>query len=312
MTGPEQTPYPPDGGGDPYASPAGGSSPYGPVPGSSSYPPPPRPGGYPSADPYRTGAAPSADPYRAADSPRPTVSGSTSTIPPGYLGTSGGPGSGPRAGVGRGKVAAISAATGAVGLVVGLALGGAFGADEDGAPVASSPSPSDEPSSSGRVAPRPPISPDDPGLAPSTEPADGAEGSRENPYPVGTTVTGEEWEVTLGEPREAWAEIEAESECNEPPAEGMEYWLVPVSATYVGAETGLPGVDLTVAFVGADARTYDDRCGYGQIPDELDGLAELYPGGTTEGNVCVTVPAGTEGVWALTTLLGDRVFFAAG
>lgn len=111
-----------------------------------------------------------------------------------------------------------------MGLVLGLALGGTLSSDDGGAPVPSpsaESSPSAEPPSSGRVARRAPVTSDDSPPAPTTEPADGTEGSREDPYPLGETVTSEEWEITR-------------------------------------------------------------------------------------------VPIGTDGVWALATLFGDRVFFAAG
>lgn len=91
-------------------------------------------------------------------------------------------------------------------------------------------------------------------------PADDEEGTRATPYPVGTPVTDGEWEVTLGKPREAWSEIQAENQFNDAPADGTEFYLVPVTATYLGDETGLPWIDLSVQFVGSDARTYTDSC----------------------------------------------------
>jgi hypothetical protein len=36
-------------------------------------------------------------------------------------------------------------------------------------------------------------------------------GSRENPLPIGETVNNQDWDVTPGAPREAWAEIAAEN-----------------------------------------------------------------------------------------------------
>jgi hypothetical protein len=48
----------------------------------------------------------------------------------------------------------------------------------------------------------------------------------------------------------------------------MEYWIVPVSATYAGHATGNAGFDIAVKFVGSDNRTYDDSCGV--IPDPVE------------------------------------------
>ena len=86
-------------------------------------------------------------------------------------------------------------------------------------------------------------------------------GSRENPLSIGETVKDHDWDVKLGAPREAWAEIAAENQFNDPPKAGMEYWVVPITATYTGDDTGNTAFNISVKFVGSDNRTYDDRCG---------------------------------------------------
>lgn len=137
-----------------------------------------------------------------------------------------------------------------------------------------------------------------------------AAGSRENPLPIGETVSNQDWKVTLGVPREAGAEVAATNEFNDPPEAGMQYWIVPVTASYTGDGTGSVWVDITVKFVGSDNRTYGDRCGV--IPDPIDEVGDLYKGGVAEGNTCVAVPAGANGLWTVSTgFVGDPVFFAA-
>ena len=69
----------------------------------------------------------------------------------------------------------------------------------------------------------------------------GQAGSRQNPFPIGQTVSNEDWDVTLGAPREAWTEVRSENEFNDPPGSGMEFWIVPVTATYKGDDTGNTG-----------------------------------------------------------------------
>jgi len=135
-------------------------------------------------------------------------------------------------------------------------------------------------------------------------------GTRENPYPIGQPVENQTWKATLGAPREAGAEVAAENQFNDAPPAGMQYWIVPVTATYVGDATGSPAFDIRVNFVGSDNRTYDDRCGV--IPSPLADVGALYENGVAEGNVCVAVPAGADGLWTLTTGFGDPVFFDAG
>jgi hypothetical protein len=133
-------------------------------------------------------------------------------------------------------------------------------------------------------------------------------GSRQNPLPIGAAVSNEDWDVTLGAPREAWAEITSENQFNDPPEAGMEFWIVPVTATYKGDDTGNTGFEIQVKFVGSDNRTYDDYCGV--IPNPLADVGELYPGGEAAGNVCVAVPPGADGLWSVSTgFAGKPVFF---
>ncbi len=82
--------------------------------------------------------------------------------------------------------------------------------------------------------------------------------------------------------------------------------MVPIRATYTGSESGHPML-VSVKFVGADNRTYSDDCGV--IPNPLNQIGELYSGGVAEGNACVQVPAGADGLWTVTTSFGDPVFF---
>ena len=55
--------------------------------------------------------------------------------------------------------------------------------------------------------------------------------------------------------------IAAENQFNDPPKAGMQYWIVPIAATYKGDDTGNSAFNISVKFVGSDNRTYDDRCG---------------------------------------------------
>ncbi|MFA5711634.1 hypothetical protein [Mycolicibacterium sp.] len=142
------------------------------------------------------------------------------------------------------------------------------------------------------------------------DPAADQPGTRENPLTIGQPVTSDDWSIQLGPPREAGAEVQAENQFNDPPGAGMQFWVVPVTATYTGESTGQPAFDISVKFVGADNRTYDDSCGV--IPSPLADVGELYAGGVAEGNVCVAVPAGADGLWTLTAgLLGKPMFFTA-
>ena len=136
-------------------------------------------------------------------------------------------------------------------------------------------------------------------------------GTRENPMRIGETVANKEWQVTLGMPREASLEVLDSNQFNAPPVSGQEFWIVPVSATYIGDKTGTASTGVTVKFVGSDNKTYNDSCG--AIPDPLFDVGELYPGGVAEGNTCVAIPAGMDGLWTVTHgFSGSTVFFEAG
>jgi hypothetical protein len=135
-------------------------------------------------------------------------------------------------------------------------------------------------------------------------------GSRENPYPIGQTVGNQDWKITLGAPHEAWSEIRATNQFNDPPKKGMEFWIVPVTAVYTGDATGNLMFGVTVKFVGSDNRTYGDPCGV--IPNPLSDIGDLYKDGVGKGNTCVAVPAGADGLWTVSTgVIGTPTFFVA-
>lgn len=143
-------------------------------------------------------------------------------------------------------------------------------------------------------------------------PADAAEaaaGTRENPYPAGTVISNEDWDLTIGAAHEGWSEIHSDFEFAPAPPEGKEFWLVPISGTYKGAEPATPWTDMTFAFVGDDGHTYDTgECI--SAPNHFFEVPELYTGATFEANACVTVPAGASGLFAVTVgWFSDPLFF---
>ncbi|GEL93792.1 hypothetical protein [Cellulomonas composti] len=193
--------------------------------------------------------------------------------------------------------------TGVVGLVVGLLMGGALGStasrdDGEAEAIASA-------------------APDDVDDATN----DGT-GTRANPYPAGSTIELEDWTVVLGttvqDATDAILDDDAlldDDPINDSPALGRQFVMVPVTATYTGAETGLAWIDLEVDFVGSAGNTFgfdeDSYCGL--IPDSLVDEGRLYPGATAEGNECRSVPSGqvAGGTWALSTGGGDEPVFVA-
>ncbi|MBF4630855.1 DUF4190 domain-containing protein [Clavibacter michiganensis subsp. phaseoli] len=147
--------------------------------------------------------------------------------------------------------------------------------------------------------------------------------SPDDPLPIGTPVTGEgidgpEWEVTLGTPTlDATAAVLAADPTNEAPAEGMQYAVVPVTATYLGSSTGDPLSELAVGFLAADGSQYSAADSFVQAPAPAftDDADLLEPQGTATGNVVIEIPIdGAEGgLWATAPgTIADAYYFRAG
>lgn len=301
---------------NPYQSPYGAPNQPGQDGGVTPPPPPPsqpNPDAYGSQGGYGTdssgyGSASASTGYTSPASSAPAALGYST--PSGYHDPNSPDSKGSRAGL-------VGVIAGIVGLAVGLGGGFAiWGMSDDEPKTSASSSPSTSPTEGESPTPSPSeTSPGDdvtsepPADEKPPAPASGAAGTRKDPLPIKTEFSGEDWDVILGEPKEATAAVLAENQFNEKPKDGFEFYTVPVHATYTGDESGLAWLDLTVRFVGDDGRTYDDSCGV--VPDALMDVSELYEGGVAEGNACVAVPAGAAGLWTLTTGWGDPVFFSA-
>lgn len=123
----------------------------------------------------------------------------------------------------------------------------------------------------------------------------GDEGSRENPLPIGETVSNEDWEVTINSVTlNADDQIAAENEFSDPAPEGSSYALINMTATYLGDESEVPLLGTEVAYVSGSGETVSAFDQLVIAPDEFDSATELYNGGTEEGNVALAVPEGDE------------------
>lgn len=146
-----------------------------------------------------------------------------------------------------------------------------------------------------------------------------AKGSRESPGQPGVDVitfseNGEPvWDVTVGAATwNAWDAIHAENQFNDPPQEGFQYVLLPVTATYRGADTGLAWIDIDIKFVTADGRTFENASVV--TPGALNDVSELYAGGVAQGNIVFEVPSDAiiDATWAVRYgYFSDPMFFAA-
>jgi|GEM_PF-1692408 len=121
---------------------------------------------------------------------------------------------------------------------------------------------------------------------------DGPVGTRGNPYPVGETVSVGDWEIEVtGITADATDDVMEENPYNDPPADGSQFMMVSIDATYAGSASEALEIAASFNVVGnrAVSYTFEDACGL--IPDEIDSFAEVFPGGTVSGNMCWSVPS---------------------
>jgi hypothetical protein len=125
-----------------------------------------------------------------------------------------------------------------------------------------------------------------------------AGGTIDDPWLLSDEIYTDEWSLKFDAPYEATAEILAHNDVNVPPAEGMEYWILPVRATYSGpySQVSAHGI-IDLWFVDANGAEHRDGCG--AVPDALVGAGFIGTDESAQGAICLEVPAGADGVWGL-------------
>ncbi len=156
-------------------------------------------------------------------------------------------------------------------------------------------------------------------------------GSRDDPIPVGQTVTftmdtfgdadNSRWSITIDGPgSDITQAVLDENQFNEPPRAGHLFYGVPVTLTLNSAEKEPLSifVNLSLEFFGpASLSIISDGLfeGCGATPGEFDVFKELFVGGSNSGTVCysVTNEDAAGGVMlTIDDIEGDRLFFATG
>ena len=137
------------------------------------------------------------------------------------------------------------------------------------------------------------------------------EGSRANPYPLGTTVSSDDWKVTVNSfTTNATDEVMQENEFNDEPDEGEEYVLVNVTVERVAEDGGSPLFDVDVKYVTESGNVISSYDSLAVVPDALPD-SEMYGGATATGNVGLLVPEDDDGTIRVNPgLFADEVFFA--
>ncbi len=140
--------------------------------------------------------------------------------------------------------------------------------------------------------------------------APGEKGTRENPVPLGTTVSSDEWEVTVDSfTTDATDVVMTEDESNVGPAEGEVYALISLSVKRVSADPAYP-TEIDVSYVAEDGNVVSSFEAMVVVPDDLSSANELSEGAEASGNVAVMIPEGDAGTILITPgRFADDVFF---
>lgn len=146
------------------------------------------------------------------------------------------------------------------------------------------------------------------------EEAGAEEGTRENPYAVGTKISSENWDMTITNVTlDATDEVLAESELNETPDSGNQYMMIDVEMTYTGDAPDGEMPMATFEYVSAGGNTFDGLDDMVVAPNALDTLENMYNGASTSGSIAIQIPSedAEAGVLAVNPdMLADKVYVA--
>lgn len=142
----------------------------------------------------------------------------------------------------------------------------------------------------------------------ASEPEDAAVGTRDNPVPIGSAISSDEWTVTIDAVNREGNQIVADANMfNEAAEAGFHYEIVTYTVTYTGEDSSMAamvGVDL-VTDSGNVINSYDSMA---VLEDEM-GLDELFNGASSSGSTAFLVPDGeTTLVRVRPGMLADEIF----
>ncbi|WP_425310430.1 DUF4352 domain-containing protein [Ammonicoccus fulvus] len=140
--------------------------------------------------------------------------------------------------------------------------------------------------------------------------ASGEQGTRTNPYPLGTAISSKDWTVTVNSfEADATKKVLAENEFNKQPADGNTYAMANVTVTYIGETSGTP-FEINVSYVTASGNTVNTYDATVLGPDELPSN-ELYNGASATGNIFLQIPKDDAGALRVRPgFIADEVFVA--
>ncbi|MFN8169727.1 MAG: hypothetical protein U0S36_13215 [Candidatus Nanopelagicales bacterium] len=131
--------------------------------------------------------------------------------------------------------------------------------------------------------------------------------ARENPAPLGSIVSGDDWTVKVN----SVTTVKADS-LDQKPKSGKTLLVINVTATYNGSDPQGETAWATVKYVTADGSTIDSTDAFFVAEEPFDSLKKLYKGASITGDKILEVPADWQGgVLAVKpSLLSDDTFIA--
>ncbi|MFC7788111.1 hypothetical protein ACU045_03925 [Microbacterium sp. MAHUQ-60] len=145
--------------------------------------------------------------------------------------------------------------------------------------------------------------------ADNDESADAAgQGTRENPYPLASTISSNDWTVVINSVNAEGNAVVAEAnQFNDKAPAGSHYEIVTYTVTYTGADKGLAAeVQLdAVTSAGNVVSSFDNLV----VLTDSFGLDELYKGASVTGSAAFAVPDGDTVLYRVTPgMFADEVF----
>lgn len=143
---------------------------------------------------------------------------------------------------------------------------------------------------------------------------DAEEGTRANPYPLGTAVSDGDWTITINSVElDATEAVLAENPFNDEPAADHLYILANLTAEYTGSDTdgAMPWINLK--YVSPGGNTFDATDALAVAPDGFDSTTTLFEGASETGNIALQVPTDSVGDGVLTFtpgMFGSPVYVA--
>ena len=153
-----------------------------------------------------------------------------------------------------------------------------------------------------------PVEEDAEPAADAEEPAAPAEGTRENPYPLQSAISNDDWTVVVNSYSvDGTAAVAEGNMFNDAAPTGSHYEIVNYTVTYTGSDKGLsPEVQVAaVTSAGNVLNSYDAMV---SLNDSF-GLDELYKGASATGSQAFLVPDGESVLLRVTPgMFADEVF----